>query len=61
MIVRNSAKCLECGVEIESTHRHDWVTCTCENIFVDGGKDYIRRGARTENWIDTSITEDRDG
>lgn len=61
MIVRNSAKCLDCDTEIESTHRHDWVTCTCENIFVDGGKAYLRRGARNENWIDTSITEDRDG
>lgn len=41
---RNAAKCLKCGDVIESTHRHDWVRCSCNAIFVDGGLDYIRRG-----------------
>lgn len=44
-ILRNAAKCLECGVVVESKHRHDWVKCDCGNLFVDGGKVYIRRGA----------------
>lgn len=43
-LVRNSALCHACGDEIESKHRHDFVSCTCGNIFVDGGLDYIRRG-----------------
>ena len=55
MIVRNSAKCLRCGDEIESKHRHDWQTCSCDNIFVDGGHDYIRFGFVTDEWVDTSI------
>lgn len=43
-ILRNAAKCLECGDVIDSKHRHDWVKCACGNIFVDGGRVYIRRG-----------------
>lgn len=32
IIIRNSAKCTACGVEIVSTHRHDFVVhyCTVE-------------------------------
>lgn len=43
-IVRNAAKCLKCNDEIESMHVHDFKYCKCGTIFVDGGKDYIRRG-----------------
>lgn len=55
MIQRNSAVCLKCGDEVESRHRHDFVTCSCGNISVDGGKDYLRRAAKTDEWEDTSI------
>lgn len=59
MIVRNSAKCKLCGDEIESTYRHDFVSCSCGEIFVDGGKNYLRRGAnKLENIIDTSEVTD---
>ena len=44
MIKVNKARCKKCGDVIESKHRHDFRTCKCEAIFVDGGKDYIRRG-----------------
>ena len=30
MILRNSAKCTACGVEIESAHRHDFNVHYCE-------------------------------
>lgn len=43
-IIRNAAKCLKCGDTIESTHQHDFVRCSCGNLFVDGGKEYLRRG-----------------
>jgi Zn-finger nucleic acid-binding protein len=71
-IIRNSAKCNTCDVELESIHRHDfnphycpnnfvarmqWVECGDNQVlaevvpreqdftwFIDGGKDYIRRG-----------------
>jgi len=45
-IIRNRAKCLKCGDIIESTHRHDFVSCKCGAIFVDGGLDYLRRGGK---------------
>ena len=43
-ILSNKARCKLCGDIIESKHRHDWVSCKCGEIFVDGGKEYIRRG-----------------
>lgn len=38
----NKAKCRLCGDIIESFHRHDYVRCTCGEIAVDGGLDYMR-------------------
>jgi hypothetical protein len=43
---RNRAKCLKCGDIIESKSVHDFVQCSCEEIFVDGGLEYFRAGAR---------------
>ena len=58
-IIKNSVKCLKCGDIIESVHRHDFVTCSCGNVSVDGGLDYCRRVLKDmETWIDTSILED---
>lgn len=58
-IKRNSAKCLSCEQEIESKHRHDFARCKCGNVFVDGGKDYIRRGVgEMDKYVDTSIYEE---
>ena len=43
IIRRNAIRCNLCGDEIESTHRHDYVCCTCGACAVDGGHDYLRR------------------
>ena len=43
MIITNKAKCLICNEAIESNYRHDFVTCKCGNLSVDGGKDYLKR------------------
>ena len=43
MIIQNAVTCLGCGDFIVSKHRHDFVTCTCGNISVDGGQSYLRR------------------
>ena len=45
IILRNRARCEGCDTEIESKHRHDFATCRCGNIFVDGGLTYLRSGA----------------
>lgn len=58
-IIENSAQCLKCGEKIVSKHRHDYVTCSCGNVSVDGGLDYCRRSFKDmKTWIDTSIWED---
>lgn len=56
-IIRNSAKCLGCGDEIESTHRHDFVSCSCGDLSVDGGKAYLRRVVGG-GYKDTSVVTD---
>ena len=45
-IVSNKAKCKRCNTVAESHHRHHLCFCTCGAIYVDGGKDYLRRGGR---------------
>lgn len=56
-IIKNMAKCYLCGDLIESKHRHDFVRCKCGAIFVDGGKDYLRRGGEPTNIIELSESE----
>ncbi len=58
MIVRNSMLCLECNTEIESRHVHDFVTCPCGSISVDGGKEYLKRCCVPDKkFKDTSIVK----
>jgi len=51
---RNRAKCKKCGDVIESEYRHDFVTCTCGAISVDGGKDYFKRVGNPEDFEEMS-------
>ena len=44
VIKRNAIKCNKCGEIIESTYRHDFKFCSCGQVSVDGGHDYLRRG-----------------
>ena len=39
----NKVRCNKCLVTIESKHRHDFKTCECGHVSIDGGKDYERR------------------
>lgn len=57
-IVRNSAKCLRCGDEVRSTSRHDFVSCRCGKLSVDGGTEYLRRCGNPEDYEDTSVCEE---
>jgi hypothetical protein len=54
MIVQNAVTCLSCGDFIVSKHRHNYVTCTCGAISVDGGQSYLRRIGDFGNAIDHS-------
>lgn len=58
-IIINRAKCKLCGDIITSEHRHHFVTCSCGEITVDGGTDYLKRSARhPENLIEMSVFSD---
>jgi hypothetical protein len=55
----NKAQCRACGDIIESKSVHDFVSCDCDAIFVDGGREYQRCGADSwDNFWDLSIYED---
>jgi hypothetical protein len=43
IIIVNSARCKKCDDVLVSKHVHDFVTCQCGSISVDGGLEYIRR------------------
>ena len=49
MIIKNQVKCNHCGDIIESKHRHDFVTCKCGRVSVDGGHAYLRRCFEEDN------------
>ena len=44
--MKNRAKCKLCEDILESFHRHDYVTCKCGEISIDGGNDYCKASAR---------------
>ena len=50
----NKARCKKCGDTIESKTRHDFQSCKCGAIFVDGGLDYCRRGGNPEDFEELS-------
>jgi DNA-directed RNA polymerase subunit N (RpoN/RPB10) len=54
MIIQNAVNCLSCGDLIVSKHRHDFVTCTCGAVSVDGGQEYLRRVGDFANAVDLS-------
>ena len=41
-LIKNKWKCLKCNDIVESKHRHDYVTCKCGEMSIDGGTSYIR-------------------
>lgn len=55
-IFLNQAKCLLCNDVITSSHRHDFVTCPCGKLSVDGGSHYSRRLYRNPaEYVEMSI------
>lgn len=53
-LTRNAVKCLKCNTVIESKHRHDFVSCPCGNISVDGGLEYQRRVGTLKDYEEMS-------
>ena len=59
-ILKNKAQCKKCNDIIESKYRHDFRSCGCGAISVDGGKDYIRRVGDQTDIIELSETDEGD-
>ena len=60
-ILKNAIRCKKCGEIIISDSVHTYVTCKCGACSVDGGYDYLRRCALSENdYIDLSEVEEVD-
>lgn len=43
----SKVKCLKCNDIIQSMYRHDFKWCSCKNIAVDGGGDYLKMSYQT--------------
>lgn len=51
----NKVRCGICNDIIESNRRHEFVTCKCGHVSVDGGSAYRRRCWNGEpNWFEIS-------
>lgn len=62
-IKTNKIQCRHCGDVIESEYAHDFKSCSCGAVFVDGGRDYLRRGCRNgpdEDYIELSDYEEEE-
>lgn len=57
--MRARAKCKLCGDIIVSQSRHDYVTCSCGEISVDGGTDYFKTSYKTSR--DNFVCVDDEG
>jgi len=59
-IICNAARCKVCKTYIESRFRHDFQSCKCGAIFVDGGKDYLHWGGDPKLIENLSVVEDKE-
>lgn len=53
-IILNKIKCKKCGEEIESCFVHDFKFCKCGAVAVDGGREYLKRSGKQEDWEELS-------
>lgn len=51
-IISNKIKCKKCGDIIESKSTDDYKKCSCGDVAVDGGKDYLKRIGNEEDYED---------
>ena len=56
-ITVNKIRCRKCGDIIESKSVHDFRSCKCGPVAVDGGHNYLRRVGNLEDWEDLSEYE----
>ncbi len=54
-ILSNQVRCKGCNDEPYSASRHDFQSCECGSVAVDGGQDYLRRVGNPVDYEDMSI------
>lgn len=60
-IITNKIKCRKCGDVIESVFTHDLKRCKCGAVEIDGGKEYLRRSAKSiDDFIELSTVINAD-
>ena len=57
-ILSNKARCRKCGEVVESVEVHDFRTCKCGAISVDGGREYLERLGNAEDIEEMSEVEE---
>jgi hypothetical protein len=56
MIIKNQAICCSCGDRVISQSDHDYQSCSCGSIAVDGGSKYTRRVIKANcHYIEASV------
>jgi hypothetical protein len=55
MLIKNSIICKNCFTQIISRHGHDYVTCKCGEVSLDGGLNYQKIRAEKDGYIDATI------
>jgi hypothetical protein len=51
----NAVVCLICDDEVRSRNKHDFRTCRCGNVSVDGGSFHARRHYKTGAYAERTI------
>ena len=57
-ILSNKIRCKKCNDIIESLTVHDFKSCKCGAVSVDGGHYYLRRCGEPEDIEDLSVVEE---
>lgn len=60
VLVQNQIRCRACDDVIFSRHRHDFVTCKCGKVSVDGGMEYARRVGELDDMESQSVWVEKD-
>lgn len=54
-IFENAIRCKQCNSIIKSRTVHDYVSCGCQAVAVDGGVDYLRRIGDIDEYEELSV------
>lgn len=57
-IYENQIKCTSCNTLIRSKYKHDFVTCPCGSVSVDGGSHYLKRSGNITGYEEMSTMFD---